>query len=138
MFNGNLTGWKAIAAAIVIVGLIGAKVWNRTPHYRTFCNESATLAVDEFQCQEIILSGKAKLRITTQTDPPAKHMVCILDQNNYRKLNTDETPTFLFKEEGDGALETRGIALPKGTFYVLIANGIDKEVAVKYKVLEHF
>ncbi len=139
---GNLTGWKAVAAAAVIVAVVGLKAWNRIPRYRQFAVTPVSVKADESYAYSFTAKENLKLKIDLTGLKGSKYLVCVMTQDAATKLrNADPSNPdaakdipIVFQQEGDADLSVDNIALTAGPYVVFVEGGGGAALSCKLKL----
>ena len=85
---GNWTGWKAVVGAVVIVSLIGFRVFNstRSTGPRTFDSGTWTVEANQSYVSEVKASANSKLQFEITRTTPGNFAVFLLDAHNHAKV----------------------------------------------------
>jgi hypothetical protein len=137
----NLTGWRAVGAAVVIVALFGIKAWNRIPHYRQF--DSGTWEVPAGQSMVYRLSVKedSKLRIEISPESSSEIAVYMLDAPNHNKLvaqessqQSQEAIDTIFQRSSNRTIVVEDVPVPPGDYTLITENANDEAVKVNFNL----
>lgn len=135
---GNWTGWKAVVGAIVIMSLIGFRVFNSTrtsgPQTKS---DSWTIPARQATSAEIV--GPAKLQFEITRTTPGKFHVYILDAQSHARLQSGAlidpaTVKLLFDREGAGTITGQDITLAAGSYYLYAENTEDAPFTVNLRL----
>lgn len=140
----NLTGMRAVGAAVVIVGLIGLKVWNKTPHYRSFDSGTWEIPAGESMVYQLTAKDDTKLRVEVDSDPPTELTVYMLDAANHQRLMTQnsdqQTPSpisSIFERSSRDRILVEDVSLSSGEYTMITENPGSTPAKVRFKLSEY-
>lgn len=140
----NLTGWRAVLAAIGIVALVGWRGWNRTPHYRTVGSGTWEVAAGRSIGYTFSTRDTSKIKIEIDPQSPAHVAVYMLDAESNRKLQQLAAGQHVSGEikpirasDQQGRVVFEDVSLSSGEYCVVTENHDSVTVAVNYKISEY-
>jgi hypothetical protein len=140
----NLTGWKAVLAAILIVGTICAKVFYQTPQYRNIGSGTWNIPAGDTLWQEIKASKATKLQFELTRTTPGPFSVFLIDAASHARLQTlpPNAPlpanlNVIYQSEATTTLTAQEIQLSAGAFFLYTVNNENVPIAVNYRLAEY-
>lgn len=140
---GQLTGWKAVLAAIVIVGIMGASAWS---HFqpKSFDHGAWDLGADQAYIYSFTVKGHTKFKAEFNPQgadaATVSYGVYLLNEANKLKLDTlgtdPDTVSKLANLQGSGVLEIPELYLEAGTYYIIAGNSGKTSLKLAYKFYE--
>jgi hypothetical protein len=133
---GQLTGWKAVAGVIVIVGIIGLSMWaSFQPH--TIASGTWELNPGKFRATTFQFTESGKIQAEfEQTAGTSEYMVMLVTDSDVQKLTTAQAPDVqpMLKAQGTGKQKIRLDFINAGKFAIVALTPGDHPVTVKYTV----
>jgi hypothetical protein len=136
---GQLTGWKAVAALIVILGIAGLGIWfNMQP--RALGKGTWDIEPERAMFYQITATQRGKLKAEFVPEGGGKYEILVVDEANKNKLVSpapgDTDVVKISQQEGAGPLTIPALTLNAGTYYVIANNPGTTKVTIKYAIFE--
>lgn len=135
---GQLTGWKAVVAGVVIVGVIGLGVWSKMQPHQL---DKGRLNVEVSHYAGKVYSGTSSARIKVEITPQGpveSYMVLVLDDATAPRLATDDPDTLpkIASQTGSGPITLGPVSLGSGRYHIDVLNLGKKPIVVDYVVTQ--
>lgn len=135
--RGQLSGWKAAAVAVVVVGAIGARVWFKMQP-RSVAKGTWTIEPGHFHADAVRASQTSKMKIEFTPQSAGNYSIFVVDEANQAKLTTEDPDkiTKLASQEGNGRLVISQLNVGPGTYYIVALNTGESAINVTYSITE--
>jgi hypothetical protein len=133
----QLTGWKAVVWAVVILGVVGLGILAKFAP-RSVARGTWNIEPGKMQGASLVASKSARKRVECEATGGGSYAVYVMDEANAALLKSPnpEQAQKLASQEGSGKVIINQMQLGAGTYYVVIANAGSSDLTVKYNVFE--
>ena len=144
--QGSSFGVKGLLSAIVILAVIGFKVWNRVPHDREITSEQITIAGDQCYQFEFHLNRASKINVNiSQTGNTPYHLV-MLDKaanGSFEKLLKNNLGSldkinFIVSESVKGDKQFPEKELQKGEYFIYLESQDESALKCQFDVSAYY